>query len=146
MKKAVVVLMAVLMLTATCWAAEKGAAKSKDVTMTGKISCTFCNLPAAGDCTKDCCQMCVKSGDPVLFTNAKGGLYIFTRQFARTYIAQGINCNSVAPGWSLDTDFVKGGQAAKEKMKPMFMAETPVGHGTAPDDVASMVAFLASDI
>jgi NAD(P)-dependent dehydrogenase (short-subunit alcohol dehydrogenase family) len=81
-----------------------------------------------------------------MYTIAKGAVYIFTRQLAKTYIAQGINCNSVAPGWSLDTDFVKGGAAAKERIKPMFMAETPIGRGTAPDDIANMVAFLASDV
>ncbi len=81
-----------------------------------------------------------------MYTIAKGALYIFTRQLAKTYIGQGVNCNSVAPGWSLDTDFVKGGPAAKERMKPMFLAETPLGRGTAPEDVAGLVAFLASDI
>jgi 2-hydroxycyclohexanecarboxyl-CoA dehydrogenase len=81
-----------------------------------------------------------------MYTIAKGALYIFTRQLAKTYIAQGVNCNSVAPGWSLDTDFVKGGAAAKDRMKPMFMAETPIGRGTTPEDVAGLVAFLASDV
>jgi hypothetical protein len=40
------------------------------------MSCTFCNLPAVGKCTKECCQNCVKSGDPVLLTDGKGNLYI----------------------------------------------------------------------
>jgi NAD(P)-dependent dehydrogenase (short-subunit alcohol dehydrogenase family) len=81
-----------------------------------------------------------------MYTIAKGAVYIFTRQLAKTYVAQGVNCNSVAPGWSLDTDFVKGGQAAKERMKPMFLAETPIGRGTSVEDIANMVAFLASDV
>ena len=74
MKKAVLVLMAVLVLTATCWAQD--VPKGQDVTITGLISCTFCNLPAVGKCSKECCQACVKSGDPVLLTDVKGGLYI----------------------------------------------------------------------
>lgn len=73
MKRAVLVLMALLLLTTTCWAQ---APKGQDVTMTGMISCTFCNLPGGGKCTKECCQSCVKAGDPVLFTDAKGSLYI----------------------------------------------------------------------
>lgn len=81
-----------------------------------------------------------------MYSTAKGAVYIFTRQLAKTYIAQGVNCNSVAPGWSLDTDFVKGGQEAKERIKPMFLAETPLGRGTKPDDIANMVAYLSSDV
>jgi NAD(P)-dependent dehydrogenase (short-subunit alcohol dehydrogenase family) len=81
-----------------------------------------------------------------VYTIAKGAVFIFTRQLAKTYASQGIWCNSVAPGWSLDTDFVKGGQAAKERMKPMFLNETPLGRGTAVEDIANMVAYLASDV
>ena len=73
MKKAVLVIMALLLLTTACWAQ---APKGQDVTITGMMSCTFCNLPGGGKCTKECCQDCVKSGDPVLLTDAKGSLYI----------------------------------------------------------------------
>ena len=76
MKRAVVILVPALLFSATCWAAGKAAPKGKEVTMTGKISCTFCNLPAPGNCSKECCLTCIKSGDPVLFTDAKGNLYI----------------------------------------------------------------------
>ena len=76
MKKAVLVLMAVLLLTATCWA-QGMTPKGKDITMTGMLSCTFCNLPAAGGkCSKECCQACIKSGDPALLSDAKGTLYV----------------------------------------------------------------------
>jgi len=76
MKKAVLALMALLLLTATCWA-QGMAPKGQDVTITGILSCTFCNLPAAGGkCSKECCQACIKSGDPALLTDEKGGLYI----------------------------------------------------------------------
>jgi hypothetical protein len=75
MKRAVLIFMALLLLTATCWA-QGMAPKGQDVTITGLMSCTFCNLPGGGKCTKECCQNCVKAGDPVLLTDAKGGLYI----------------------------------------------------------------------
>lgn len=75
MKKALLVLMALLLLSATCWA-QGMAPKGKDVTVTGLMSCTFCNLPGGGKCTKECCQNCVKAGDPVLLTDAKGQRYI----------------------------------------------------------------------
>lgn len=75
MKRAVLVLMAVLLLASICWA-QGMAPKGQDVTITGVMSCTFCNLPAAGKCTKECCQNCAKAGDPVLLTDTKGELYI----------------------------------------------------------------------
>ena len=73
MKKAVLVLMAVLLLATTCWAQ---APKGQEMTMTGTISCTFCNLPGGAKCTKQCCMDCVKAGDPVLLTDDKGAMYI----------------------------------------------------------------------
>ena len=80
MKKTILVLMALLLLTATCWAANPVGgpppAGGQEVTMTGMLTCTFCNLPGAGKCSKECCQACIKSGDPALLTDAKGDLYI----------------------------------------------------------------------
>jgi hypothetical protein len=80
MKRLVLVIMAVLLLVGTCWAQMPVGAPSKaagpEVTITGMLSCTFCSLPAAGTCTKECCQACIKSGDPVLLTDAKGDLYV----------------------------------------------------------------------
>lgn len=73
MKKAVLVLLAVILLASTCWAQGP---KGQDVTMTGMMTCTFCNLPGGATCTKQCCQDCVKSGDPVTLADAKGNLYI----------------------------------------------------------------------
>jgi len=75
MKKAVLVLMAVLLLASICWA-QGAAPKGEEVTITGKLTCTFCNLPAPGKCSKECCQACLKSGDPALMEDAKGNLYI----------------------------------------------------------------------
>jgi len=75
MKKAVLVVMALFLLTATCWA-QKPATKGQEVTMTGMMTCTFCNLPAMGKCSKECCQNCIKAGDPPLLTVDKDNLYI----------------------------------------------------------------------
>ena len=73
MKRTLLVLMAVLLLASISWAQ---APKGEEVTITGKMTCTFCNLPAPAKGTKECCQNCVKAGDPVLLEDAKGNLYI----------------------------------------------------------------------
>lgn len=89
MKKAMVIILASLLLTATCWAEmEKGsmtgnpmeekAIKGQEVTITGYMSCTNCTL-ASGmtrKCTPECCQACVKAGDSVLLQDGKENLYI----------------------------------------------------------------------
>lgn len=73
---------------------------------------------------------------------AKAGVVTFTQQLAKTLISSGINVNSVAPGWSL-TNFIKGD---KEAIRARFLPETPIGRGTEPQDIANVVAFLASDL
>jgi hypothetical protein len=73
MKRTLLAFVAVLLLASIAWAA---APKGKEVTITGKMTCTFCNLPAAGKCSVECCEKCLKSGDPVLLEDAKGNLYI----------------------------------------------------------------------
>jgi len=73
---------------------------------------------------------------------AKGGLEVFTRSLAKMVAPFGIVVNGVAPGWAL-TNFVKGD---KEATKRAFLPETPIGRGTEPQDVANLVAFLASDL
>ena len=73
MRKALLVVMAVLLVASICWAQ---APKGQEVTITGMLSCTFCSLPGGGKCTKECCQDCIKAGDPTLLTDAKGNLYI----------------------------------------------------------------------
>jgi hypothetical protein len=73
LKKALLALMTVLLLTSICWGA---AVKGKEVTITGKLVCAFCNLPAMGKCSKECCQGCIKAGSPALLQDAKGNLYI----------------------------------------------------------------------
>ena len=78
-----------------------------------------------------------------MYNIAKAGVFKFTRDLARTVVGDNIFVNSVSPGWSLDTDFAKGD---KEAMKPRFLAETPVGRGTTPQDIAAAVCFFASDL
>lgn len=78
-----------------------------------------------------------------MYNIAKAAVYKFTRELARSVIEHNVFVNSVSPGWSLDTDFAKGD---KEAMKPRFLAETPVGRGTSPQDIAAAVCFFASDV
>ena len=75
MKRTMVVLMAVAVLGAMAWAAEKEMKKGEEVTMTGTLSCASCKL-AGHTCPKGCCNTCVKAGDPALLQDEKGELFL----------------------------------------------------------------------
>ena len=76
------------------------------------------------------------------YAMAKSAIYVFTRGLAGMSIKQGINVNSVAPGWGL-TNF---DPRPHEEIKKGFIPETPREKETTPQDVANAVAFLASDV
>jgi 3-oxoacyl-[acyl-carrier protein] reductase len=70
------------------------------------------------------------------YAAAKAGLLGFTRAVALEAACFGITVNAVAPGW-----IATGSQAAREAAAG---ARTPVGRSGTPEEVASLVAWLAS--
>lgn len=75
------------------------------------------------------------------YSAAKAGVLGFTRATAKEVIVQGIRVNAVAPGF-IDTTRNK---AAVGAARDMNVARTPAGRLGTPEEVASAVAFLASD-
>lgn len=77
------------------------------------------------------------------YATAKGALAALTRAVAVEYGGRGITCNAVAPG------FVKTTFTAALQSNPDFAAfmasAVPVDRWATPEDVAPVVAFLASD-
>jgi 3-oxoacyl-[acyl-carrier protein] reductase len=76
------------------------------------------------------------------YAMAKSAVYIFTRGLAKSVVTQGINVNSVSPGWAL-TNFDK---TPPDELLKRFLPDTPIGRGTTTQDIANAVAFLASDV
>jgi 3-oxoacyl-[acyl-carrier protein] reductase len=70
------------------------------------------------------------------YAAAKAGMVGLTRAVALEAAPFGITVNAVAPGW-IATGSQTGGEAAAG-------ARTPVGRSGTPDEVASLVAWLAS--
>ena len=70
------------------------------------------------------------------YAAAKSGMVGFTRAIALEAAPFGVTVNAVAPGW-----IATGSQTAREAAAG---ARTPVGRSGTPDEVASLVAFLAS--
>ncbi|WP_333815394.1 SDR family NAD(P)-dependent oxidoreductase [Tabrizicola sp.] len=81
------------------------------------------------------------------YSATKAGLHGLTRAIAVDHGAEGIRCNAVAPGW-IDTDL---SEVYIESMPDpaAFRANIgrihPVGRTGKPEDVAALVAWLASE-
>lgn len=74
---------------------------------------------------------------------SKAALEALTRSIATQYGPDGVRCNAVAPGLVL-TETVRGPGQGLRRMRTVFARHTPSPVGT-PDEVARVVAFLASD-
>lgn len=72
---------------------------------------------------------------------AKAGLIGMTKTAAKELGARGITVNAVAPGW-IDTDMTA---ALPEEIKKTAKGQIALGRLGKPEDIASAVAFLASD-
>lgn len=77
---------------------------------------------------------------------SKAGLHGLTRAIAVDHGPEGVRCNAVAPGWietDLNAEFVNAmpdAVAFREKLGELH----PVGRTGTPEEVASLVAWLAS--
>ncbi|WNR46708.1 elongation factor P 5-aminopentanone reductase [Paenibacillus roseipurpureus] len=75
----------------------------------------------------------------VLYSTAKGGLNAFTKALAKELAPSGVTVNAVAPG-AVQTDMMAGFQSDEIEA---ITSEIPAGRLASPDEVASLVYFLA---
>jgi NAD(P)-dependent dehydrogenase (short-subunit alcohol dehydrogenase family) len=76
------------------------------------------------------------------YCSAKAGLIGLTKSLAREWGAKGVRVNAVMPGLT-DTPTIR--DVMSPKFKEMMIAETPLGRAADPSEIASAIAFLASD-
>lgn len=78
---------------------------------------------------------------------SKGGVVMLARQMAIDFARRGVRVNVVCPGW-IDTPFNDPAIAAgggTDALAPFLDIMVPIGRQGQPDEVADVVAFLASD-
>jgi NAD(P)-dependent dehydrogenase (short-subunit alcohol dehydrogenase family) len=77
----------------------------------------------------------------VNYAASKSGLVGLARSIARELGSRGITSNVVSPGY-VDTDMTAG---LDEARTAALVAQVPLGRTARPDEVAGVIAFLASD-
>ena len=75
------------------------------------------------------------------YSAAKAGLIAFTKALAREVASYGVTANSVAPGL-IDTDML---EVLSEKRLAEYLDDIPIRRLGQPEEVAALVAFLASN-
>ncbi|MFL6536936.1 MAG: 3-oxoacyl-[acyl-carrier-protein] reductase [Chthoniobacterales bacterium] len=75
------------------------------------------------------------------YVASKAGLIGFTKSIAREVASRGITANAIAPGL-IETDMTT---VLSDDIRKKILSNIPLGALGQPDDIASAVAFLASD-
>ncbi|WP_437895470.1 SDR family oxidoreductase [Sorangium sp. So ce124] len=85
---------------------------------------------------------CMSMHGTSLYAGAKAAIEAFTRVHAAELGPRGITVNAVSPG-IVDTDALRANMP--DQMIQGIVSMTPLGRVGAPEDVADVVAFIASD-
>lgn len=75
------------------------------------------------------------------YSTAKAGMHGFTMSLAQEVASKGVTVNTVSPGY-IGTDMVR---AIREDVLAKIVATIPVKRLGKPEEIASMVSWLASD-
>lgn len=76
------------------------------------------------------------------YSASKAGIIGFTKSYAKELASRGIRANAVAPGY-ITTEMTG---ELDEKVLESIKNETPLGRAGEPEEVSSVVAFLASGL
>jgi len=75
------------------------------------------------------------------YSAAKAGMHGFSKALAQEVVKKGVTVNTVSPGYVL-TDMVR---AMKPEILNSIVEQIPMGRLARPEEVASLVAYLASE-
>jgi len=75
------------------------------------------------------------------YSAAKAGMAGFSKALAQEVVKKGVTVNTVSPGY-VETDLV---MAIRAEVREQIVASIPMGRLARPEEVAAVVAFLASE-
>jgi acetoacetyl-CoA reductase len=75
------------------------------------------------------------------YSAAKAGMAGFAKALAQEVVKKGVTVNTVSPGY-VETDMVK---AIRQEIRDQIIAAIPMGRLARPEEIAAVVAFLASE-
>jgi acetoacetyl-CoA reductase len=75
------------------------------------------------------------------YSAAKAGMAGFSKALAQEVVKKGVTVNTVSPGY-VETDLV---MAIRAEVREQIIASIPMGRLARPEEVAAVVAFLASE-
>jgi len=84
-------------------------------------------------------------GAGIAYESSKASCCHMTKSAARDHGPSGIRVNCVLPGMTITEMTIKGTGRDKEHFSTMTNDHVPLGRWSTPDEVASVVLFLASD-
>jgi NAD(P)-dependent dehydrogenase (short-subunit alcohol dehydrogenase family) len=78
------------------------------------------------------------------YAASKGGLVALTKHFARNYGPDGVTVNAIAPA-GIITPMAEAQERAHPGSRERFVEQFALRRNAGPEEIASVVAFLASD-
>ncbi|HEX4928786.1 MAG TPA: beta-ketoacyl-ACP reductase [Burkholderiales bacterium] len=75
------------------------------------------------------------------YSAAKAGMAGFAKALAQEVVRKGVTVNTVSPGY-VETDMVR---AIRPEIREQIIASIPMGRLARPEEIAAVVAFLASE-
>ena len=75
------------------------------------------------------------------YSAAKAGMAGFSKALAQEVVKKGVTVNTVSPGY-VETDLV---MAIRAEVRAQIVASIPMGRLARPEEIAALVAFLASE-
>jgi acetoacetyl-CoA reductase len=75
------------------------------------------------------------------YSAAKAGMAGFSKALAQEMVRKGVTVNTVSPGY-VETDMV---MAIRKEIRDQIVAQIPMGRLAKPEEIAAVVAFLASE-
>jgi acetoacetyl-CoA reductase len=75
------------------------------------------------------------------YSAAKAGMAGFSKALAQEVVKKGVTVNTVSPGY-VETDLV---MAIRAEVRAQIVASIPMGRLAKPEEIAAVVAFLASE-